>query len=252
MFPYNCLANDLRTGIMATTVYTPTIFRQAGYDANKANWLSGLNNTVGIFGTLINSYIIDRLGRRKTLFIGAVGQCICMFLSGGLAAAAAKHPDQAAQYGAASASFIFGFTFCFSSTWLMGQFTIPAEIFPTEVRTKGNGFGVFGWSVGCGIAVLAAPIWFQRLGEKTFYIFGALNIAYVPLLYCFLPETGNKTLEQMDMLFASKSWFAWDQVKEYNRLMAAGGLESDFGAGDQEKAVGKNGIAHSVGSSEGS
>ena len=235
---------------MATTVYTPTIFKQAGYDTNKANWLSGLNNTIGIFGTLINAYIIDRLGRRKTLFIGAVGQCICMFLSGGFAALAAQNPDKSAQYGAASASFIFGFTFCFSSTWLMGQFTIPAEIFPTEVRTKGNGFGVFGWSVGCGIAVLAAPIWFQRLGEKTFYIFGALNIAYVPLLYVFLPETGGKTLEQMDMLFASKSPFVWDEVKEYNRLMAAGGFESDLAPADSEKVVGQQRSVNSVSSSE--
>jgi hypothetical protein len=134
--------------------------------------------------------------------------------------------------------------------WYKSQFTIPAEIFPTEVRTKGNGFGVFGWSIGCGVAVLAAPICFQRLGEKTFYIFGALNIAYVPLSHVFLPETGGKTLEQMVLLFASKSPLVWDDVKEYNRLMAAGCFESDLAPADSKKGVGKQGSMNSVSSSE--
>lgn len=43
---------------------------------------------------------------------------------------------------------------------------------------------------------------------------------YVPLVYCFLPETAGRTLEQMDYLFASKSAFTWNEEKEFEKRMA--------------------------------
>jgi hypothetical protein len=45
-------------------------------------------------------------------------------------------------------------------------------------------------------------------------------IAYVPLVYCFLPETAGRTLEQMDYLFASNSALTWNEEKEFEKRMA--------------------------------
>jgi len=69
---------------------------------------------------------------------------------------------------------------------------------------------------------LLIPIMFGNLGEKTLYIFGALNIAWIPVTYCFFPETANRSLEEINMLFASKSPFAWAEEKEFQRLKALG------------------------------
>lgn len=117
----------------------------------SARWISGLNNIFYMFSTLICVFTLDRIGRRWTLYWGAVGQGIAMFLGGGMARAglnarAAGDIASANAYGAAAASFVYIFTFVFGATWLTVPWLYPAEIFPLEVRAKGNAFGVVGWS----------------------------------------------------------------------------------------------------------
>lgn len=58
---------------------------------------------------------------------------------------------------------------------------------------------------------------FDSINEKTFYVFGALMLSYIPLVYCFVPETAGRSLETIDFLFASKSWLVWNGEKEYRK-----------------------------------
>lgn len=44
-------------------------------------------------------------------------------------------------------------------------------------------------------------------------------LIYIPIIYCFFPETAGRTLEQIDFLFASKSPFVWDEEKEFAKRM---------------------------------
>lgn len=113
-------------GIAGVTVYAPTIFRIAGFDGTKSQWISGLNNVFYMFATLVCVFTLDRIGRRWTLYWGAVGQGVAMFLAGGMArlgldARAAGDAAAAQSYGAAAASFVFIFTSIFGATWL----TVP-------------------------------------------------------------------------------------------------------------------------------
>ena len=113
-------------GIAGVTIYAPTIFRIAGFGAIKSQWISGLNNIFYMFATLICVYTLDRIGRRWTLWWGAVGQGIAMFLAGafsglGQQARADGNASLAESYGAAAASFVFVFTSVFGATWL----TVP-------------------------------------------------------------------------------------------------------------------------------
>ena len=133
----------------------PTIFKIAGFDSKKSAWFSGLNNIFYMFSTLICIFTLDRIGRRMTLYWGSVGQGIAMILAGammaeGTRATADQNTLQANQYGAAAASFIVLYTFVFGATWLTVPWLYPAEIFPLEVRAKGNAWGVVGWSIGNG------------------------------------------------------------------------------------------------------
>lgn len=204
-------------GIAGVTVYQPEIFKQAGFGTRKSAWLSGVNNIFYCLSTLINFFTVDRFGRRFTLFWGAIGQGISMFLAGGFSKLQQKNPKNSS-YGAAAASFVFIYTSIFGATWLAVPWLYPTEIFPLKVRAQGNAFGVVGWSIGNGWLTLLCPIMFSKIGEKTLYIFGACNFISLALVYLFCPETANRTLEDIDYLFANDSWLASKSEADFKRI----------------------------------
>jgi hypothetical protein len=149
-----------------------------------------------------------------------------MFLAGGLSrlgedARAEGNLSRATMAGNGAVFFVYLFTFVFGATWLVVPWIYPAEIFPAHVRAKGNALGVFGWSIGNGWLTLLCPVMFNAIGEKTLYIFGASNFIGLAMVWAFYPETSQRTLEEMDMLFASDSWFVWDAEKEFARQVEA-------------------------------
>ncbi|KAH6621593.1 general substrate transporter [Chaetomium sp. MPI-SDFR-AT-0129] len=227
------------TGIAAVVIYSGTIFRTAGFDDLKANWLSALMNMVGIVGTAIAAFTIDRVGRRRTLYWGAVALSAVLFAIGGLNRGALDHPDQKEQFGTAAAAMVFVYVLLFSSSWLLIPFIYPTEIFPTWLRAKGNAFGVAGWAIGFGGGSLLVPIMFAGIGEKTFYVFGAAMFAYIPVVYCFFPETAGRTLEAIDFLFASESPFTWEEEKEFAKRVAEldSRVEGEKGRDSCERSV---------------
>jgi sugar porter (SP) family MFS transporter len=226
------------TGILAITVYANTLFAKAGFDPTKAAWLSGLCNTTGIFATAAAALTIDRVGRRMSMYVGFAVQAVTMFLTGAFARLQEIHPQHSTAYGAAAAAMVFIYTWVFAQTVLQVAFIYPAEIWPTSVRAKGNAFGVAGWALGCGWTTLLLPIMFGNLNERTLYIFGALNFAWIPVTYCFFPETANRSLEEINMLFASKSPFAWAEEKEFQRLKSLG-LHADDKTGEIDSSFEK-------------
>lgn len=177
-------------GISGVTIYANNIFNQAGYSGQKARWLAGINDITYMFSTLI---AVFRLGRRKSLYWGAVVMGVSMFLSGGFSRAAINYPDQKAQFGAAAASFTFIFSAGFGATWLTIPSLYPAEIFPLQVRAKGNAWGVLGWSVGNGWTTLLLPTMFKQISEKTFYVFGAVNFLTIPIVWALYSESNQRT-----------------------------------------------------------
>ncbi|KAK0716623.1 general substrate transporter [Apiosordaria backusii] len=232
------------TGIAAVVIYSGTIFRTAGFDDLKSNWLSALMMMVGILGTGIAAFTLDRVGRRRTLYWGAVALSIILFMIGGLNRGAIDHPDRKEQFGTAAAAMVFVYVLIFSSSWLMIPFIYPTEIFPTWLRAKGNAFGVAGWAVGFGGGSLLVPIMFAGIGEKTFYVFGAAMLVYIPIIYCFFPETAGRTLEAIDFLFASKSPFTWDEEAEFKKRIAELDSRVQGNGKDTDSSEEKSSVVH--------
>lgn len=59
---------------------------------------------------------------------------------------------------------------------------------------------------------------FSALGSKTLYIFGICNIITLPMVYCFYPETNQRTLEEINLVFSSDSIWTWDAERHFKIL----------------------------------
>ncbi|THH33353.1 hypothetical protein EUX98_g809 [Antrodiella citrinella] len=227
--PFSLITSVRWTGVSAITVYASTIFAQAGYSPRKAQWLSGLNDIMYMLSTLMAVVTIDRWGRRVGLYWGAIAQGLALILAGAFSRLLKDNPEHAAEFGGAAAFFVFLYTAVFGATWLTIPWVYPTETFPVEVRAKGNAFGVVGWSIGNGWLTLLNPVMFSRIGENTLHIFGAVNFLSIPMVWALYPETANRTLEEMDLLFACDSPWVWDAEAHFKKMKATNGQLDQVG-----------------------
>ncbi|KAF2090031.1 major facilitator superfamily transporter sugar [Saccharata proteae CBS 121410] len=203
------------TGITAVTAYSPVLLSQAGYDSLTQNGLAGGLNTIGIVGTIISAQIVDRLGRRVCLIGGAFGLFVVNLIAGSLYEAARGQPDKATSFAPAAVAMLFLFNLCYAATWGTVAFLVPTEIWSSDMRAAGNGFGVTGWAVGVGWTTLVNPIMFSSLENRTYFLFAGLNLIWMPIVHLFYPETSGRSLESIDALFSTSSPFNWSMEQAY-------------------------------------
>ncbi|PSS25614.1 hypothetical protein M430DRAFT_96397 [Amorphotheca resinae ATCC 22711] len=193
------------SGITAVTAYSPVLLRQAGYSSVKQNGLAGGLNTIGIVGTIISANIVDRFGRRKCLMWGAFSLFLVNVIAAALYEGSRANPNEAASIAPAAVTMLFLFNLCYAATWGTVAFLIPTEIFPSEMRAQGNGFGITGWAIGVGWTTLVNPIMFESMESRTYFLFAGLNLLWIPTVFFFYPETANRTLESIEIMFSTKS-----------------------------------------------
>jgi hypothetical protein len=219
------------TGITAVTAYSPVLLKAAGYSPLTQNGLAGGLNTVGIVGTIISAQIVDRLGRRTCLMIGSCGLFAVNLIAGALYEASRSQPENATKFAPAAVTMLFLFNLVYASTWGTVAFLIPTEIWSSNMRAQGNGFGITGWAIGVGMTVLVNPIMFGQLENRTYFLFAGLNLLWIPAVYFFYPETAGRSLESIEAMFSTSSPFNWHMERAYHDQAE---LLDDKSFGDEE------------------
>ena len=51
------------------------------------------------------------------------------------------------------------------------------------------------------MVVMITPVAFNNIGWRTYLIFAVFNAAGVPIMYFFYPETKDRSLEEVDLIF---------------------------------------------------
>ncbi|KEP54954.1 putative MFS sugar transporter [Rhizoctonia solani 123E] len=198
------------TGINVSAYFQPTLYQALGYSGNTILLITGINNLLGQVVTFLFIYfILDRVGRRLPLIIGAFGMAGCLAIE---AAINAKFPgetsdNKVAQQTGVAFIILFGSLF-FSTSFGPVSWVYQSEIFPMRVRAMGAAVATMSnWAVNVMISQVS-PIGLHKLGWKFYLVFICTNIVNGLIVIFFFPETKGKTLEEMDAVFG-------DQVIEH-------------------------------------
>ena len=177
------------SGINAVLYFARRIFEMAGFSSSGALAVAaGLTVVIGA-GTILGLSLIDRIGRKKLLVIGGIGYVISLF-----ACAAAF------LLGAGMVAAVCIFLFIVSHA--LGQGTVIwvfiAEIFPQELRAKGQSLGSFTHWLFAAILTFAFPVMAANLSPAVIFgIFGAFMILHLVWAMFAVPETKGRPLEDI-------------------------------------------------------
>lgn len=179
------------SGINAIIYFAPRIFESAGIATEDA-----LLSTIGIglinlVATMAGLYFIDRLGRKKLMYIGSFGYIISLSL-------------MAYSYfgGAIDSHLLPYFVFVFIASHAIGQGSVIwvfiAEIFPNELRAYGQSLGSFTHWILAALVANLFPYFASNFGAGYIFAFFALMMVLQLLWVAFrMPETKGKSLEEI-------------------------------------------------------
>jgi MFS family permease len=163
--------------------------------------LSGVLNIFFALGCVPLYFTIERVGRRSVLLYGAITMTILISIFTVLVALSTTEANRWAAIG-----IIFIFLFVFGYAWQGCVWLYCAEIAPLEYRHIGGAATAFGEWLMTFITVFAGPIGFDNVGWYFWLWVVAGNVIAVIFVFLLCPETGGKTLEQVDYLFVDKGF----------------------------------------------
>jgi MFS transporter, SP family, sugar:H+ symporter len=128
-----CLLQSLQqlTGVNFIFYYGTTYFENAGFD--NPFIIQVITNTVNVVSTFPGLWMVEKLGRRNLLLLGAVGMCVCQFIVA-ITGTATDQDDKSAQK--AAIAFVCIYIFFFASSWGPVAWVVTGELFPLKARAK--------------------------------------------------------------------------------------------------------------------
>ena len=176
-------------GINAILYYLNQIFADAGFSKVSADLQSVAIGATNLAFTMIAMTLIDRVGRKILLLIGAVGTASCL---AGVAAIFLTHQHKEYLVWLLVAYIAF---FAFSQGAVIWVYI--GEVFPNRVRAQGQSLGSFSHWFMAGVISLGFPPLAAKSGGYPFLFFSAMTIVQFLVVLFIYPETKGVSLEQM-------------------------------------------------------
>ncbi len=176
-------------GINAILYYLNNIFASAGFTQLSGDLQAIAIGATNLVFTLIGMTLIDRLGRKTLLLIGAAGCAACL---SGVAYVFLTQSHQAALLWLLVVYIAF---FAVSQGAVIWVYI--GEVFPNVVRNKGQSVGNSShWIMNAAIA-LVFPILAAKSGGAPFVFFAVMTIVQFIVVLLMYPETKGQTLEAL-------------------------------------------------------
>jgi sugar porter (SP) family MFS transporter len=184
-------------GVNTIIYYAPTILTRLGYKNSAAILANtGLGGLTVLVTVIMLVFVVDRVGRRRPLVLGAIGMMACMVLLGLTFYVAGFRSGGAGGWLAIAG--LAGFKVCFSLSWGGMVWIMLGEMFPLRVRAMAMGIATFANWTG---NLLVGQFFPQLLGVGTgvvFFIFAGIAVLACLFAIRWIPETRARTLEQIE------------------------------------------------------
>ncbi|OJK05096.1 hypothetical protein ASPACDRAFT_19750 [Aspergillus aculeatus ATCC 16872] len=207
------------SGINAINYYSPTIFESIGVQGNTKGILNGVFGVVKAVITIVwLLFLVDQLGRRKLLLIGAVCGSVCMWIIGAYICVVepTKHPQDHLNSGGIAAIFFFYlWTAVYTPTWNGTPWVINAEFFHPNIRSVAQAATTASnWLFNFLVSRFTEQM-FEKMGYGVYFFFASLSFLAFFFAFFLIPETSGIPLEVTDQLFKIKPiWRAHSILKE--------------------------------------
>lgn len=181
------------SGINAILYYAPRIFELSGLtfaDSLFQSILIGITN--GIF-TIVGMILIDRAGRKILLITGSIGMSVCLAL-----VAKTFYTQNFEGFVLLIYLLVYIMFFAFSTGAVI--WVLIAEIFPNNIRGKGQSLGSFTHWFFAALVTFTFPVIIKEVDSgagHTFMFFSLMMILQAIVVWKYFPETKRRTLEEL-------------------------------------------------------
>ena len=177
-------------GINAILYYLNNLFAETGSSQTAGDLSAVAIGAANLLFTLVGMTMIDRLGRKTLLLIGAAGTATCL---SGVAYILATNSFQSSLVWVLVVYIAF---FALSQGAVIWVYI--GEVFPNSVRSKGQGIGNASHWIMNTVIALEFPVLVVRWGKATpFVFFAAMTALQFVVVLATYPETKGQTLEAL-------------------------------------------------------
>lgn len=177
------------SGINAILYYLNDIFAAAGFTRMSSNLQAVAIGAMNLLSTLLGMALIDRLGRKRLLLIGAIGTAVSL---AGVATIFLTNSHKELLVWALVAYIAF---FAVSQGAVIWVYI--SEVFPTRVRNKGQSLGSGTHWVMNAIISGVFPVIAARSGAYPFIFFAVMMLLQFFVVLLYFPETKGVSLEEL-------------------------------------------------------
>lgn len=177
------------SGINAITYYLNDIFALGGFSKLSGNLQAVAFGGMNLLATLLGMSLIDRIGRRSLLLAGSIGMTIS------LAGVARVFSSGAHHHWLLPLLVTYIFFFAISQGSVIWVYL--SEVFPTQVRGKGQGLGSSTHWIMNAIISAVFPVIAKSSAAFPFGVFSLVMVAQFFVVFFLYPETKGITLEQL-------------------------------------------------------
>lgn len=186
------------SGVNAILYYAPKVMQDAGAAANTSYLMSVGVGLMNLIATMAALTVIDRFGRRRLMIVGSIGYLLSLGFITVVMFSFEGH------FSSTSSVLVLIGLMAFIASHAFGQGSVIwvfiSEIFPNQVRGRGQSLGSLTHWVFAAITTYAFPPVIGALGGGfAFTIFLVCMVGQLVWVLKVMPETKGVPLEEMSV-----------------------------------------------------